>query len=115
VLLASARATDNWDAGNRIHQSNIMMGRSALQRGHMKEARSCLLAAGRTPGSPQINSFGPSMILAKEMLEAGERETVLDYLRLCRSFWKADEGRLDRWTLDIKAGRTPDFGPSLRP
>jgi hypothetical protein len=62
-----------------------------------------------------LNSFGPSMILAREMLEAGERETVLEYLRLCRSFWKADEGRLERWTQEIKAGRTPDFGPSLKP
>ncbi|HMF36252.1 MAG TPA: hypothetical protein VKF17_06415 [Isosphaeraceae bacterium] len=64
-------------------------------------------------GSPQLNSFGPSMSFAREMLEAGEREPVLEYLNLCRSFWKGDEGRLDRWTREIKEGRIPDFGPSL--
>ena len=53
------------------------------------------------------------MSFAREMLEAGEREPVLEYLRLCRSFWKADEGRLDRWTQEIKEGRIPDFGTSL--
>ena len=90
-----------------------MMGRSALRGGHLEEARSCLLAAGHTPGSPQLNSFGPSMSFAREMLEAGEREPVLEYLNLCRSFWKADEGRLDRWTQEIKEGRIPDFGTSL--
>ena len=53
------------------------------------------------------------MSFAREMLEAGEREPVLEYLRPCRSFWKADEGRLDRWTQEIKEGRIPDFGTSL--
>jgi hypothetical protein len=113
VLLASARATDAWDTGNRIHQANIMMGRSALRGGDLARARSCLLAAGRTPGSPQLDSFGPSMSFAREMLEAGESETVLEYLQCCRSFWKADQGRLDHWTQEIKEGRIPDFGPSL--
>jgi len=64
-------------------------------------------------GSPQLNSFGPSMSFAREMLEVGEREPVLEYLNLCRSFWKADQGRLNRWTQEIKEGRIPDFGPSL--
>ncbi len=113
VLLASARASDDWDKGNRIHQANIMMGRSALRGRDLARARSCLLAAGRTPGSPQLDSFGPSMSFAREMLEAGERETVLEYLKRCRSFWKADQGRLDRWTQEIEEGRIPDFGPSL--
>ncbi len=113
VLLASARATDTWDAGNRIHQANIMMGRSALRGGDLKSARSCLLAAGHTHGSPQLDSYGPSMSFAREMLEAGEREPVLEYLNLCRSFWTADEGRLDRWIQEIKEGQKPDFGPSL--
>jgi len=113
VLLASARAAGQWDDGNRIHQANIMMGRSALRGGDLETARSCLLAAGHTPGSPQLDSFGPNMSFAREMLEAGERETVLEYLKLCRSFWKADEGRLNRWTQEIKEGRIPDFGPSL--
>jgi hypothetical protein len=53
------------------------------------------------------------MSFAREMPEAGEREPVLEYLNLCRSFWKGDEGRLDRWTREIKEGRIPDFGPSL--
>jgi len=56
-------------------------GRSALHGGHLEGARSCLLAAGHTPGSPQLNSFGPSMSFAREMLEAGEREPVLEYLK----------------------------------
>jgi hypothetical protein len=113
LLLASTRAPDDFDTGNRIHEANILMGRSALHRGRLEAARSYLLAAGRTPGSPQLNSFGPSMRLAKEMLEAGERETVLEYLALCGSFWKSGRGRLDDWSLDIKEGRSPNFGDSL--
>ena len=113
ALLASARATDNWDASNRIHQANIMMGRSALRGGHLEEARSCMLAAGHTPGSPQLNSVRPEHELRQRDARGRRREPVLEYLRLCRSFWKADEGRLDRWTQEIKEGRIPDFGTSL--
>ena len=57
LLLASARG-DNWDKGNRIHKANILMGRAWLHGGHMEEARDDLLAAGRTPGSPQLNAGG---------------------------------------------------------
>jgi hypothetical protein len=110
VLLASAQSADQWDAGNRIHQANIMMGRAALRGGNIEEAKAHLLAAGRTSGSPQLNSFGPDMSLAGEMLETGQRETVLEYLGLCRSLWKLGGGSLDAWTLDIQEGRTPNFG-----
>jgi hypothetical protein len=54
------------------------------------------------------------MSLAKEMLAAGQRETVLEYLAICQSFWKGDRGRLNAWSQDIKEGRTPDFGLSPR-
>jgi hypothetical protein len=47
------------------------------------------------------------VILAKEMLEAGERETVLEYLALCRSFWGSGRGRLDNWSLDIRRAGLP--------
>jgi hypothetical protein len=53
------------------------------------------------------------MRLAKEMVEAGERETVLENLALCGSFWELGRGRLNDWSLDIKAGRSSDFGDSL--
>jgi hypothetical protein len=78
-------------------------------------AREHLLAAGGTPGSPQLYSFGPSMALATELLDAGEREAVREYFRLCAAFWKQGHGLLERWAPDVVAGKVPDFkGQELR-
>ena len=68
------------------------------------------MAAGATPGSPQLNSFGPNMTLAKELLEKGQSEVVLQYLALCKKFWKMDRGQLDEWSATIRGGGIPDFG-----
>ena len=80
----------------------------------MKNAEKYLLDAGKTPGSPQLNSFGPNMELARELLEKGEKETVLKYLDLCSKFWVLGKSRLQEWSGAIKLGKTPDFGANLR-
>ncbi len=61
-----------------------------------------------TPGSPTLNNFGPEMLLAKELLEAGDQPTVLKYLRLCQEFWK-DDGELNFWIDIVERGEIPDF------
>ncbi|MEI6198193.1 MAG: hypothetical protein WCS42_28075, partial [Verrucomicrobiota bacterium] len=55
--------------------------------GKPDEAAKYLLAAGKTPGSPQLNSFGPDFALAKELLILGQKEVVLQYLDLVGNFW----------------------------
>jgi hypothetical protein len=42
------------------------------------------------------------MRLAKDLLEKGERQIVLDYFALCRKFW--NYGRLDEWSQQVKGG-----------
>ena len=79
----------------------------------LAEAKKRLLDAGKTPGSPQLNSFGPNMTLAKEMLEAGEKSAVLEYLQLCEKFWSMEDGRLAVWRRMISEGGTPRFGANL--
>ncbi|KKK47269.1 hypothetical protein LCGC14_3156900 [marine sediment metagenome] len=66
----------NWNYGNAIHHGNIVLGRIALESGDLGTAKQYLIKAGETPGSPQLNSFGPNMALAKELLEKNEREIV---------------------------------------
>ena len=77
------------------------------------DAKLRLLASGRTKGSPTLDSFGPNMSLAKDLLERGEREVVLEYFKLCSAFWKRGADRLDAWTAEIKQGQIPDFGANL--
>ena len=100
---------EGWNHGNRIHFGNLVLGRIALADGDAEKAGQYLLAAGRTPGSPQLNSFGPDMALAKDLLERGQTQTVVRYLRACLEFWEMGQDRLENWIALIEAGRTPDF------
>lgn len=113
-LLAFAdRYPDDWNCGNAVHRANILLGRIALKEQDVEAAKRFLIAAGRTAGSPQLDSFGPNMSLAKELLELGETAVVLDYFKLCSTFWAEDFSRLKHWENDIRFGRKPFFGPNL--
>lgn len=99
--------SDDWNAGNVIHDCNDVLGRIALKNGDRKLAIEYLLKAGGTNGSPQLDSFGPTMSLAKLLLQAGERDVVIEYLNDCQRFWKED--CLDKWIQEIADGNTPDL------
>lgn len=102
-----------WNYGNNIHHGNIILGRIALTLDDVEEAKERLIKAGKTPGSPQLNSFGPNMTLAKKLLQKGEKDVVLKYIELCSKFWKMGKDRLDKWSVVVKDGKIPDFGPNL--
>ena len=103
----------NWNYGNAVQDANLVLGRIALKERRIDEAKQHLLEAGKSPGSPQMNSFGPNMSLAKDLLEKGERDVVVEYFELCRKFWKMDRGRLNDWSQQVKAGKIPEFGANL--
>lgn len=105
-----------WNYGNRVHHGNLVLGRIALRKGNIEEAKSRLIAAGKTPGSPGLNSFGPNMLLAKALLEIGERQVVIEYFKLCSKFWNSDraKNKLEKWGVLATAGRILDFGANFR-
>ena len=109
LLALSKDYEDDWNYGNAIHDANVILGRIALLEDDVASAKEHLIAAGNSPGSPQLNSFGPDMKLAKELLQKNETRIVLDYFELCRNFWELDGGRLTQWSEDVVAGRMPDF------
>jgi hypothetical protein len=124
LLELAEKHTDDWDCGNAIHHGNLIRGRVALKSGDVAAAEAFLRAAGQTPGSPQLKLFGPNMQLAAELLAAGAREAVLQYLEDCKAFWEArrvptadgprsPEELLDSWAADVREGRSPDFGANL--
>ena len=53
------------------------------------------------------------MLLAKELLAKGERNTVLEYFDLCAVFWKLGRERLGIWKAVVTKGETPNFGANL--
>jgi tetratricopeptide (TPR) repeat protein len=110
-LLTLADRIQDWNTGNAIHHGHLVLGRVAVMEGNLELAGQHLLKAGETKGSPQLNSFGPNMTLAKDLLERGQKDPVLAYLDLCSKFWK--DRRLGKWKQQVQAGQMPDFGANL--
>ena len=104
---------DNWNYGNAIQDANIVHGLLALRAGDRMAAKQHLTSAGASPGSPQMNSFGPNMCLARALLRVGERDAVLAYFEQCRRFWDFHGSDLDHWRFMVSWGITPDFGANL--
>jgi hypothetical protein len=98
------------DYGSALHDANLTLGRIAVKEGRMDDAKRCLVESVRAPGA-RLMDYGPNMSLAKDLLEKGERQVVLDYFALCKKFW--NYGRLDDWSQQVKEGKTPDFGANL--
>ncbi len=113
LLTAASDYQDDWNYGNAIHQGNLILGRITLKSGDLVRAKEYLLKSGKTPGSPQLNSFGPNMSLARDLLEKGESQIVLQYLSLCKTFWDGHEATLEQWISEIQNGSIPDFGANL--
>jgi hypothetical protein len=109
LLMEFARDKEGYGYGEAMHYGNIILGRVALKEGNVEKARVHLLVAGQTPGSPTLNTFGPDLELAIELLAKGEKETVVQYLHLCANFWEGERERLNKWEAIIRKGGTPDF------
>lgn len=109
ALDKAASYKGDWNYGNAIHMGHTVKGLLALHDGNKQLAVQELHAAGATPGSPQLNSFGPSMQLARALLRAGEQDEVLNYLQQCRAFWAMGGTWLAIWEEKIRAGETPNF------
>jgi len=122
--LDGAKITKHWNYGNIRYRANELLGRVALGEGKREDARCYLRPAGRTPGSPQLNSFGPQLTLARELLEHGERadcDAVVAFLDAVSRFWanldRASECRkpdvlkeqqqIETWKKEIRTGKIP--------
>lgn len=100
--------------GYALHEGHRILGHVALAAGDLEAAKRHLIDAGRTHGSPSLDSFGPRLDLARALLARGERDAVMEYLRLCSRFWKGRKATLERWIADIQSGGQPrlkDFAP----
>jgi thiol-disulfide isomerase/thioredoxin len=114
----------SWNYGNVVYDANQIMGMAALKQGRVAPAENYLLAAGRTPGSPQLDSFGPDMKLAQALYAHGEHRVVVTFLDEVARFWAvapANEPKqflplfashaatLKHWKGQIAAGQRPSL------
>lgn len=101
------------DSGEAAHRGNIVLGRIALKENNLAKAKEHLLIAARSAIRAPISYFVPDMELARELFEKGEKQIVVDYLKLCEgleSFNKEERSKvLRRWQTEIAEGKTPSF------
>ena len=95
-----------------IQRANTLLGRVALRSDDLASAERYLLDSARVQTPRYGFVFSPPMVLAKELLERGKRDVVLQYLENCLAIWPGGERTLQIWIDDIKANRTPNFGGS---
>ena len=119
-LLRENTDKSSWNYGNVVYDANQMLGLAALRRGNVSAAKRYLLAAGRTPGSPQLDSFGPEMTLAQGLLTQGQKRVVLTFLNEVAKFWATPKpgqerfralyawngAQIHKWERQIRAGQT---------
>ena len=96
-----------------VFYGNLVLGRLAVLHGDVESARRHLLLAGQAWGDATLDNDGPNMSLARELLLASERDTVIQFLEECRRFWRNDEGKIDLWEAQIQRGEMPTFGLNL--
>ena len=109
ALALSSHYQNDWNHGNAIHNANMVLGRLSLKEGDVEKARTYLLASAQSTGSPQLDTFGPSLKLANELLIAGEEEAVVSYLDSISGFWDMDNGCVKRWINQIENHQTPEL------
>lgn len=109
LLRRAALHQTSFQYGNAIDCAHIVLGKIALAQNRIKAAVSQLMAAGNTPGSPQLNSFGPDFSLAQSLLAMGLRSEVLLYIRMVQRFWRNHDDVIEHWVSVIQSGGNPDF------
>ncbi len=83
----SASDVDDWNRGNLLHHGHIVRGKVFLRRGDVESATMELRAAGSVPPSPQLESFGPDLGLALDLVRHGQDAAVVGFLRDVLAFW----------------------------
>ena len=99
----------NWNFGNAIHNTNRVLGLVSLKSRDVVAAADYLLRAGKSTGSPQLDTFGPELDLANELLQLGKVDAVKSYLKDIKSFWEMNNGQVDTWLAEIEKGEKPQL------
>ncbi len=93
-----------------VQRANTILGRIALRSGDLTGAKQYLLDSAGPAAAKDIAISGPSLVLARELLDRGERDSVLQYLENCLPLWPRGQSALQIWIADIERGKVPNFG-----
>ena len=88
----------------------MVLGRIALKRGDIENAKRHLMACADGSGSPVLSSFGPDMKLARDLLDRAEKDAVLEFLEMCATLYTHNGASYSQWAKMINDDQQPDFG-----
>jgi beta-lactamase regulating signal transducer with metallopeptidase domain/tetratricopeptide (TPR) repeat protein len=106
LLQTAPQYRGDWNYGNALYTGNSVLGQIALAQGDIPSAKSYLGVVGDSPGSPQLDTFGPDLTLARQLLEKGEKDAVIAFLGKIAKFWKGHEEKIQDWQKAIQQGQT---------
>ncbi|MEX0834365.1 MAG: hypothetical protein WD276_10925 [Actinomycetota bacterium] len=102
-----------WTRNNLVHRTHTLRGQLAIISGDRAEAERRLRQSARVGTSPQLSTFGPSTILAQELLGLGVRKAVLEYFDACSEIWAHGRDQLDEWRSAVGSGDKPILKPNV--
>lgn len=91
-----------------VHDAETIFGMVALKENNLPRAKRHLKRSAEVKTSPVLGSFGPKLTLARALLNAGEKQAVLDYLTACQKFSTSIKIEYGFLKEDIEHGRTPE-------
>ena len=63
----------------------------------------------KPPASFKNPNLVPNWTLAQDILDSGDRDTVVSFLESSRALWTSDQGRLDHMLNFVKRASSPDL------
>lgn len=100
------------DKPRNVFEYNLgqtVLGRLELAHGNTAAAKERLLASVKPPASFKNPNLVPNWTLAQDILDSGDRETVVAFLEASRAVWMFDQGRLDHMLNFVKRAPSPDL------
>src|SRR5688572_16364208 len=86
---------------NDMHWAHTFLGLVAAEQGCLPEAGKHLIASSKVWGEPRLSSYGPSLLLARKLCEAGRWQDVEAFLLACGCFW--DDESLADWLQEVRS------------
>jgi hypothetical protein len=119
LILDFGQDADDVNYDSAAHIGNIVLGQVALRENNVQKAAEHLLIAIRAP-LRKPTSWLPEIdtTLARELHSAGQKDAVLEYLKLCEGLWNLKNEKelfeyqsraLKKWQEQIRQGQTPSF------
>jgi len=108
-LLREHGQPDDRIYGDAVYTGNLILSQTALDTNDLPTAKRYLLLAAATPGSRNIEQNGLDTSVARDFLQRGEKDVVLEYFNQTRHLWPQGAQLITRWEGIIRSGRIPNF------